>query len=119
MADELRPCPFCNGPAKIIEGEETAYVQCLDMKMHRALWFAGDNNAANEVADQWNTRPVETALREALRDVGASLVAAISLLERSPKTAAPSNKMFDQMLNDYRASIVRMRPLLQQEGNHD
>jgi len=52
----LLPCPFCGGPAKIVEGEESAYVQCLNMKMHRALWFDGDNNAANEVAEQWNTR---------------------------------------------------------------
>jgi len=52
----LAPCPFCGGQAKIIEGEESAYVQCLDVKMHRALWFDGDNNAANEVAEQWNKR---------------------------------------------------------------
>lgn len=44
-----------------------------------------------------------------LIDVMASLAAAISLLERSPKTAAASNKMFDQMLDDYRASLERAR----------
>lgn len=53
---ELKPCPFCGGEAKIVEGEESAYVQCLDVKMHRALWFDGDNNAANEVTEQWNRR---------------------------------------------------------------
>lgn len=51
-------------------------------------------------------------LKKALVDVTASLAAAVSLLERSPKTAAPSNRMFDQMLKDYQASIARARALL-------
>lgn len=50
-----------------------------------------------------------------LMDVTASLAAAISLLERSPKTAAPSNKMFDIMLDDYRRSLVASRRLLRTE----
>jgi len=45
-------------------------------------------------------------------DVMASLAAAISLLERSPKTAAPSNKMFNVMLDDYRASLKSARQAL-------
>lgn len=52
------------------------------------------------------------AMREALVDVTAHLVAAHSLLSRSPKTAAPSNKMFDQMLRDYAKSIERGRAAL-------
>ena len=48
-------------------------------------------------------------LEGALTDTSASLAAAISLLERSPKTAAPSDRMFDQMLQDYRASLGRAR----------
>jgi hypothetical protein len=51
-------------------------------------------------------------LREALKDTLAHLTAAISLLERSPKTAAPSNKMFDLMLSDHRASVERAREAL-------
>lgn len=51
-------------------------------------------------------------LLEALMDTAASLAATISLLERSPKTAAPSNRMFDQMLADYRASLDRARAAL-------
>ena len=45
----------------------------------------------------------------ALVDVLASLAAAISLLERGGKKAAPSDKMFEQMLIDYRASLERGR----------
>ena len=40
-------------------------------------------------------------LLEALRGTTAALVAAISLLERGGKKAAPSDKMFFQMLKDY------------------
>lgn len=53
---ELLPCPFCGGEVSIIEGEESAYVQCMNVKMHRALWFDGDNNAAEEVREEWNRR---------------------------------------------------------------
>lgn len=50
--------------------------------------------------------------RDGLIDVAASLAAALSLLERggkAAKKAAPSDKMFDQMLKDYRASLARVR----------
>lgn len=47
----------------------------------------------------------------AIIGVMASLAAAISLLERTPKAkkAAPSDKMFDQMVVDYKASLERAR----------
>lgn len=54
--------------------------------------------------------PAPSTYRDALIDVMASLAAAISLLERGDKAAkkaAPSDKMFDQMLADYRASLDR------------
>jgi hypothetical protein len=61
MSEELKSCPFCGGEAEIIEGPdgESAYVQCHSMKMHRAIWFSGDNNASNEVREQWNRRALE------------------------------------------------------------
>lgn len=52
---------------------------------------------------------------ELLVDVMSSLAAAISLLERGgkhAKKAAPSDKMFDQMLVDYRGSLERGRSAL-------
>ena len=54
----LRPCPFCGSEAEVVEGPdgESAYVQCLGVKMHRALWCDGDNNVANDVAEEWNKR---------------------------------------------------------------
>ena len=48
----------------------------------------------------------------------ASLAAAISLLERGGKRAAPSGKMFAQMLMDYKASLKRARAALR-EKLHD
>jgi hypothetical protein len=60
--------------------------------------------------------PVVAAARaEVMREaapVAASLAAAISLLERggkSAKKAAASDKMFDQMLADYRKSLADFR----------
>lgn len=52
--------------------------------------------------------------REALISVMASLAAAISLLERTPqaKKAAPSDKMFAQMLEDYKKSLAEARRTL-------
>lgn len=60
-----------------------------------------------------------TALEEGQRDLLAHLVAAVSLLKRTPKAkkAAPSNRMFDQMLADYEASIKRGRALAKHEGD--
>jgi hypothetical protein len=53
-------------------------------------------------------------MRDAAIDAAASLAAAISLLERTPKAkkAAPSDRMFAQMLDDYRASLERARAAL-------
>ena len=43
----------------------------------------------------------------------ASLRAAISLLEKGGKKAAPSDKMFAQMLKDYHAAATKAAALLQ------
>jgi hypothetical protein len=52
------------------------------------------------------------ALRAALIDVTASLVAALSLLDRAPVTIAPSKKMFEQMKLDYQKSVDHARQAL-------
>ena len=51
-------------------------------------------------------------LEAALSDTTAHLVAAVSLLERGGKKAAPSNTMFAQMLVDHKNSIERARAAL-------
>ena len=56
MSAELKNCPFCGGEAKLIEGEECAYVQCLQVKCHRGPFVDGDNAAADEAVEHWNRR---------------------------------------------------------------
>lgn len=57
--------------------------------------------------------------RKALRSAAASLAAAISLLERGGKKAAPSDKMFDTMLNDYRKSLATARAALSPSSGNE
>jgi hypothetical protein len=59
----------------------------------------------------------EAALVEALKDTTASLIAATSLLERGGKKAAASDKMFRQMLADYRKSVEVGRAVLKRENS--
>lgn len=51
-------------------------------------------------------------LRDGLIDVTAHLAAAISLASKGSKKNAASDKMFDQMIKDYEASVKRARALL-------
>ena len=77
------------------------------------------NCEANELEDTLNEAAARIEeLEEALIDAVAHLAAAISLLERggkAAKKAAPSDKMFDQMLKDYKASLSRVRALKTKE----
>lgn len=63
-----------------------------------------------------HTSPIgEDAANGAIVGALASLAAAISLLERGGKKAAPSDKMFKQMLSDYRKSLEEARAALTAE----
>lgn len=67
---------------------------------------ADDNDLMCEAAD------LIDALVEAQIRTAASLAAAISLLERGGKKAAPSDKMFAVMLDDYRKALDAARAAL-------
>lgn len=67
---------------------------------------ADDNDLMREAAN------LIDALVEAQISTAASLAAAISLLERGGKKAAPSDKMFAVMLDDYRKSLDGARAAL-------
>jgi len=56
-------------------------------------------------------------LEGALIHTASHLAAAISLLEHGGKKAAPSDKMFDQMLKDYHGSLEMARAALKSEGD--
>ncbi len=109
--DKLKACPFCGGRAMIAATLDDMYRPMCEKD--GCCCLEGYQTRAEAIA-AWNTRtpapaPVGGDVVEALKDVLASLVAAHSLLSRSPKTAAPSDKMFDQMLKDYEKSIERGR----------
>jgi hypothetical protein len=55
---------------------------------------------------------------DVLIDVLAHLVAAVSLLESGGRKAAPSDKMYRQMLKDYKASIDRGRKFVRAERSN-
>lgn len=61
---------------------------------------------------------VRQEAREETLPVAAALAAAISLLERGGKSAAPSDKMFEQMLNDYRKSLSDYRALITKDADN-
>ena len=70
-------------------------------------------NTRKEADEITRLRAENEKLREALIDTTASLVASVSLLERGGKKAAPSDKMFAQMLVDYKNSIDRARAAIE------
>lgn len=67
-----------------------------------------------------NARLIATApeLREQLRLTLASLIAAISLLEHGGKRAAASDRMFEQMLDDYQRTANAAREVLLKTQGH-
>jgi hypothetical protein len=55
MSDaQLKPCPFCGGDAKLKTREELAYIQCVNVEIHRAMFVDGADDAKAIAA--WNTR---------------------------------------------------------------
>jgi NTP pyrophosphatase (non-canonical NTP hydrolase) len=68
-------------------------------------------------ADEAIAAEPQPAQRDPIVVAVASLAAAISLLERTPKAnkAAPSDKMFNQMLDDYRRALDNARDALRSQ----
>jgi len=109
----LKPCPFCG--EKMPPHDDTAWVRCYGCGAETGWRPTGDEAAAawNTRADLHDATNAQLAKAvEALIDTTSHLVAALSLLEQGGKKAAPSDKMFDQMLRDYAASINRSRAVL-------
>lgn len=77
-------------------------------------------NAASPDASSALLAEIE-GLRGAAVGAAAALAAAISLLERAPKAAkaAPSDRMFDQMLSDYRTALETARVAITKGPNND
>lgn len=89
-------------------------IEKLTIALKQAVW--SDSEECKVVSEQNADLHARIAeLETALVDVTARLVAAVSLLERGGKKAAPSNKMFDQMIVDYKNCIERSRAALNGE----
>lgn len=67
------------------------------------------DEGANEIV---TLRLQREMMGAALKDVTVHLIAAHSLLSNSPKTAAASDKMFDQMLRDYKKAFEHGQDVL-------
>ena len=83
------------------------------------MWRSDYPSHANNPVEYLRADHVDAMLkaeREKAIPVAASLAAAISLLERGGKVAAPSNKMFEQMLKDYRRSLDDFRALIEKDA---
>src|ERR1700760_3421370 len=89
---------------------------------HEPIWTLA--NGAHLGSPAWASKlgyryigPARHDAEETLRDVLVHLIAAVSLLKHGGKKAAPSNKMFDQMILDYEQSIARGRAFFTKEEN--
>lgn len=98
----LVPAPLLSAPERAIDA-----ITELSASLNRA-----SDACASVQRERDALREMLGEFEQQLLDVGASLAAAISLLERAPATIAPSKKMFDQMKADYRASLERARAFL-------
>lgn len=62
--DELKPCPFCGGKADYVGTE----IECLECGVMMPKTFAFEMQV-----DNWNTRPIEDALRAQLAEAQAEV----------------------------------------------
>ena len=78
----------------------------------------GGRRDPEEVAANARLIAAAPELHQHLRYTLASLTAAISLLEGGGKRAAPSDRMFEQMLDDYRHTAKAAREVLLTTQDH-
>ena len=115
--DDMCPCQNEDQSQPQSRRDLAGEVRTLELQQQTDRQTIAGLLRARETAESRATAAVArvAVLEGALTDTSASLAAAISLLERSPKTAAPSDRMFDQMLQDYRASLGRARAAITQQ----
>lgn len=113
MGEKLKACPFCGADAHRIDipaedGEADAgasYIECTRCCATTGLHFDRKKN----LVSSWNDRKAESFYEDVAFGLATTLSAAISLLENVPNArgAAPSDKMFVQMLKDYKAVLKK------------
>ena len=105
--------PVQQEAADALEAQAKEIKTCQQTELTYVTRVADMQREYSEMQAKLEARIAE--LDAALVDVTAHLVAAVSLLERGGKKAAPSNKMFDQMIVDYKNCIERSRAALNGE----
>lgn len=94
----------------LIEPEAVASLYTVDVQVQFSAAISLKRIA--DVICSGSLVPAPSVEKSVAIDLAAHLAAAISLLERggkAAKKAAPSDKMFDQMIRDYKASLHRGR----------
>jgi hypothetical protein len=104
---EVMARAICAGQGLYWEDQFSIRSSNGDPLAHEA--FQHDAAAALAAIEAAGVRLVPVEVEKVAIDVGASLAAAISLLERGGERAAPSRKMFNVMLTDYKKSLARAR----------
>ena len=104
--------------AKGYTGEAGACHQAMSLIRSQEKRIEDLRKEADMMHSEYKTARARIAeLEAALSDATAHLVAAVSLLERGGKKAAPSNTMFAQMLVDHKNSIERGRAALEKKND--
>jgi len=79
------------------------------------ITITGDDYTVEKVKNE-RLREENARLQTSFKRTLVTLIAAVSLLERGEKGGAPSDKMFEQMLADYRKQISRARAAIREGG---
>lgn len=77
---ELKPCPFCGGKAYFLHGRKNECITCEECG-HRFYSLEIGEDAQKELWKQWNSRPIEDALREENRKLREALETICAIYE--------------------------------------
>ncbi len=104
---ELKPCPFCGGKAEIEVDGMFRWVECKNEhcgasgKVFSFLVDAG--NANNIVANNWNIRPIEDALRDRAEKAERELADVQEISEGGEIQKSFDRVEFNRLLEKYDA----------------
>lgn len=76
MSDELKACPFCGKEATTLEDDGITFVQCGYDECPSLAWLT---------VEEWNTRPIEDALRAENARLREELMNVVSIITGSQK----------------------------------
>ncbi len=101
--NELEPCPFCEGDARI---DNTLIAACLGEPARRIYWAVCEScdATAGEVSDSfqdaikaWNTRPAIKALRDRLKELENSIISQGKVLYELTTALCEKDKTIKQI----------------------